>query len=268
MENRLPTTHAIKVTGIQAMRMSLESAVKYLEKRLPRPSDGRIDLMAFPEKWIVDRIESDSEKMSLLLGVFSDISEKYSCVLIPGSLSVTRNGRLFNSAPVMDSGKILGWQDKISPFGNEKTEYSSGNGINIFNTSAGKLSVPVCYDIDFPYFLKVSIRDGAEYAINPSLIDSEYHDLWRLYISARSLENRIPVLSINSLSAPFNGNSLAVQPYLHYYGFKIRTMDAGDKEVFSTELDISEIREHMVKRTDEDPGVYCLSKNKMIDNVR
>ena len=259
---------AVMVTSFQSMRMSLESALKYLEHRLPDPSGGgRIDLMAFPEKWIIDRIESDSRGLSTLLDELTKLSEKYSCVLIPGSLSISREEKLYNTAPVFDCGKLLGWQDKISLFRNERAAYSSGSGINVFNTSAGKIVVPVCYDIDFPYFLKSSIRNGAEYAINPSLIDSEYHDMWKVYVSARSLENRVPVVSVNSLSAPFGGNSIVVQPYLHTYGFKIRTIEGGSSEVFTAELDISNLREHIKMRSEEDPGWYSLSKDKSVDNT-
>ncbi len=247
--------------------MSLESALKYLENRLPDPSDGRIDLMAFPEKWIVDRIESDSRELSTLVDELGMLSERYSCVLIPGSLSILREEKLYNTAPVFDSGKLLGWQDKISLFMKERTAYSPGSAIKVFDTSAGKMVVPVCYDIDFPYFLKSSVRDGAEYAINPSLIDSEYHDMWKVYISARSLENRIPVVSVNSLSAPFSGNSIVVQPYLHTYGFKIRTIEGGTNEVFTTELDISDLRKHIRMRSEEDPGLYSLSKDESVNNT-
>ena len=257
----------VKVTCFQSMRMSLESALKYLENRMPDPSGDRIDLMAFPEKWIVDRIESDSMEMSTLIDELRMLSEKYSCVLIPGSMSISREGELYNTAPVFDSGKLLGWQDKISLFRNERATYSSGSGIKVFNTSAGKIVVPVCYDIDFPYFLKNSVRNGAEYAINPSLIDSEYQDMWKLYIAARSLENRIPVVSVNSLSAPFSGNSIAVQPYLHTYGFKIRTVEGGPNEIFTAELDIANLRKHIKMRSEEDPGLYSLSKNKSVDNT-
>jgi len=263
----LSTGDSIVATGFQTMRMSIESAVKYLEKRLPEQADGSIGLMAFPEKWIVDRIGQDDRNLGMLTEIFCSISEKHSCVLVPGSLSIVRDGKVFNSAPVFDSGKLLGWQDKISPFGNEKATYSAGNSITVFSTSAGKLSVPVCYDIDFPYFLKASVRKGAEFVVNPSLIDSEYHDMWHLYISARSLENRIPVLSVNSLSAPFNGNSIAVQPYLHSYGFKIRTTDAGAVEAFTSELNFSGIREYTLRRAEEDPGTYSLSGNKGIDDA-
>ncbi len=247
--------------------MSLESALKYLENRLPDPSDGRIDLMAFPEKWIVDRIESDSRELSTLVDELGMLSERYSCVLIPGSLSILREEKLYNTAPVFDSGKLLGWQDKISLFMKERTAYSPGSAIKVFDTSAGKMVVPVCYDIDFPYFLKSSVRDGAEYAINPSLIDSEYHDMWKVYISARSLENRIPVVSVNSLSAPFSGNSIVVQPYLYTYGFKIRTIEGGSNEVFTTELDISDLRKHIRMRSEEDPGLYSLSKDESVNNT-
>jgi|GEM_PF-711238 omega-amidase len=258
---------AVRVFSFQSMRMSLESALKYLGNRLPDPSDSRIDLMAFPEKWIVDRIELDSKEFSRLIDEFGKISEKYSSVLIPGSLSILREDKLYNTAPVFDSGKLLGWQDKISLFRNEMTAYSSGNGVKVFNTSAGKLVVPVCYDIDFPYFLKSSVRNGAEYAINPSLIDSEYHDMWKVYITARSLENRIPVVSVNSLSAPFSGNSIVVQPYLYTYGFKIRTIEGGSNEVFTAELDISNLRKYIKMRSEEDPGLYSLSKDKTVDNT-
>lgn len=256
--NELSSGEGIKFTGVQARRMSIESGIKFISSRLPDMIADGSDILVLPEKWIVDPVESESDGLNDLLKSLCELSGANACLVIPGSFSVKRNGGLYNSSPIIDHGDILGWQDKISPFGNERTVYSTGSEVRIFDTSVGKISVPVCYDIDFPYFLKVSVRMGAELAINPSLIDSQFHDEWHLYISARSLENRIPVLSVNSLSSPFNGNSVAIQPYLHSYGFRIRKVEAGNSEAFSAGLDGKGIKDYMKKRMEEDPGNYSL----------
>lgn len=257
----------VKFAGIQAMRMSLESALKFISVKLPDLVSGEPDLIVLPEKWIIDSLDAADGSLESAVGNLRDLSRELSSVVIPGSLSVVREGKLYNSAPVIDMGKVIGWQDKISPFRNEVNRYSRGEEVKTFDTSIGKICVPVCYDIDFPYFLKVAIRSGADFAINPSLIDSQFLEEWHLYISARSLENRIPVLSVNSLSSPFNGNSLAVQPYLHSYGFRISRITAGEKESFIGELDRKGIGEYMMKRIEEDPGIYGLSRDKSVKDA-
>ncbi|MEM0155257.1 MAG: carbon-nitrogen hydrolase family protein [Thermoplasmataceae archaeon] len=257
----------VRFTGIQAMRMSLESATKFISLKLPGLASSNPDLIVLPEKWIVDSFDADGEPLEALMGSLIDVSGENTSVMIPGSLSIVREGKLYNSAPVIDRGKVIGWQDKISPFRNEVNRYSRGGEVRIFDTSIGRICVPVCYDIDFPYFLKVAIRGGANFAINPSLIDSQFLEEWHLYISVRSLENRIPVLSVNSLSSPFNGNSLAVQPYLNSYGFRVRKITAGVSESFKGELDGKGIGDYMAKRAEEDPGIYGLSRDKSVQDT-
>ena len=43
---------------------------------------------------------------------------------------------------------------------------------------------------------------------NPSLIRKDFHREWHLYVKTRSLENRIPVISINSISDDFMGEAM------------------------------------------------------------
>ncbi len=90
--------------------------------------------------------------------------------------------------------------------------------------------------------------------LNPSLIRYEFHDEWHLYVKARSLENRIPIISVNSSSKDFNGDSIGVIPYKYKYGVKIKTVSKNIDDII---INIDEILyDEIKKRINEDKGIY------------
>jgi predicted amidohydrolase len=99
---------------------------------------------------------------------------------------------------------------------------------------------------------------GVTVLANPSLIPSKYHRMWHIYVRGRSLENRIPVLSVNSLSEPFLGNSIITGMRDEGDGIVLEEENAGSQEIFYSELNYSHLPGLVRKRKDEDPGVYAL----------
>ena len=79
--------------------------------------------------------------------------------------------------------------------------------------------------------------------------------MWHLYVKGRSLENRIPIISVNSSSEPLGGNSL---------GTSLVELDSGvileshmaEQSVLSYEIDMSRIDNMIENRMNEDPGKY------------
>lgn len=248
----------MRVLCVQTKRIQSESAVDYVEK-LGQDIDALdFDLMVLPEKWLASSITTDDKVWKELISIFQDISLKHEAAVAPGSFSMIRGGNMYNSAPVITSGKLQGFQDKISLYKIENGRYSRGNEIKTFEFRDMRFSVPVCYDLDFPYFSKIAVKKGADFLVNPSLIVSEFADMWHIYVRGRSLENRLPVISVNSASEPFMGKSIVTRMRPEIGGILLETtvMDNGHFEIIETNS--NELRGHVKSRISEDPGEYNL----------
>lgn len=253
----------VSVTVFQTRRMTADRAMEYLSGTvLPEIERRKSDFLVMPEKWVTDQFSTDSGTLDDILSFFMDISESAGTTSVPGSFSVRRGDKLYNSAPVISEGRIMGWQDKISLFRQEKSSYTAGSSTGVFSVNGMKVSVSVCYDSDFPYYARMAALNGSEIMFNPALIHGDFHDMWKIYIEARALENRIPFVSVNSLSEPFRGNSIISLPERYMFGAKLNTRVLGKDPAISVTLSLDGLAELRRDRLNEDPGEYRLNGNK------
>ena len=250
----------MKVLCIQAPRIPAGDAETYLKGVLKKYAEDEFQMIVLPEKWITNSLEEKDPVFQALINAFREASDKYSCDVIPGSFSLERNGKLYNSSPFIHGGKVIGYQDKISLFKGEIGKYSSGDRIRLFNSCSLKISIAVCYDLDFPYFAKMVAGDGGSLIVNPSLITSEFKEMWHIYVKGRSLETRLPVISINSLSDPFLGGSIVTRMRPRNGGIFLEEELLGTNESRIVETNPEDMREYIDSRQAEDPGIYNLKK--------
>jgi len=252
-------TREIKLAGMEMSLSSHDGAIDLIKHRIsPFLAKEKPDFMVLPEKWVMQRYDEQSEQLNQVLDTFCELSQENGCTIVLGSFSVVRKGKLYNSSPVISEGKIIGWSDKISLYRTEKNEFTTGRSINVFQSSGIKFSVAVCYDLDFPYYTKVAIRKGARILFNPSLIHESLHGMWHIYVTGRSLENRIPILSVNSSSPPLGGGSIGTFLDEEEKGVRIRKTKAA-KSVISYTVDMQATSSMIERRMQEDPGIYSFT---------
>ena len=235
-------------------------AEAYLDRIMKKYDKDEFQMLVLPEKWITNNLEENDPVFQALLNTFEEISEKYSCDVVPGSFSIARSGKLYNSSPFIHRGKVLGFQDKISLFKGENGNYSKGDKIKLFDAGSLKISIAVCYDLDFPYFAKMVAGNRGNLIVNPSLITSEFKDMWHIYVKGRSLETRLPVISINSSSDPFLGGSIITRMRPRNGGIFLEGELLGATESRIVETNPEDMREYIDSRHAEDPGTYGLNQ--------
>ncbi len=251
----------MKILSFQA-RVSAYSELNSVVKKIERKLEiSKADTLVMPEKWLNTVLKEKSPEYRNVVDLFTDISASFSCLVIPGSFSVERANGLFNSSPVFYRGELLGHQDKLSLFGPERSKYRSGKEIEVFHARNIAFGIAVCYDIDFPYYVKVQIRNGARIIFNPSLILRRYKEMWHLYVKLRSLENRIPVVSVNSISDPLGGGSLATHMIQDDSAVLLGLTNAGKNLSMISDIDLESHIPMIEKRMLEDPGEYAAGHN-------
>ncbi len=212
----------LKIRGIQSRRMSLDDAIEYLSSIKPEQDE----ILVFPEKFITTRLNHND-----LDSIIDSI--KFNNAVVLGSLSYL-DRFLFNRSFIINNKQIIGWQDKINLYRAESAKYTPGNELKIFDMGSFSAGILVCYDLDFPDYARMLFRKHCDIIVNPSLIRKDFHREWHWYVKTRALENRIPVISINSISDDFMGDSIIAYPHREEGGVRLDIIEQKIDDVVCT----------------------------------
>jgi len=186
--------------------------------------------------------------------LMQQLAKKFSMILVVPIYEVDMTGVYYNTAAVIDEqGQYLGKYRKhhiphCNPGFWEKFYFKPGNlGFPVFDTSAGKIGVYICYDRHFPEGARELGLNGAEIVFNPSATVaglSEY--LWKLEQPAHAVANQYFVGAINRVGteAPWNIGEFYGQSYFCNPRGQIMVEACRDQdEVVVADLDLEMIEE-------------------------
>jgi N-carbamoylputrescine amidase len=186
--------------------------------------------------------------------LMQDLAKQHKMILVVPVYEVDMTGVYYNTAAVIDeNGEYLGKYRKhhiphCNPGFWEKFYFKPGDlGYPVFETSAGKIGVYICYDRHFPEGARELGLAGAEIVFNPSATVaglSEY--LWKLEQPAHAVANQYYVGAINRVGteAPWNIGEFYGQSYFCDPRGQIMTEASRDKdEVLVADLDLDLIEE-------------------------
>jgi N-carbamoylputrescine amidase len=129
---------------------------------------------------------------------------------------------LYNSAAVIDCGKVLGVYRKLHlpdiPFYKERFYFSPGDtGLPVFETSRGRIGIQICWDNLFPEGTRVLALKGADIVFAPTAASVESHVLWERAVSANAFANNIFIFRVNRVGQEegivFYGRSFCAGPW-------------------------------------------------------
>lgn len=91
------------------------------------------------------------------------------CVVVAGLAEQGDDAVVHNSAVVLDAGRLVGVYRKVHPWGAERDAFDLGDAPPlVVDTSAGRVGVMVCYDLEFPEWVRLAAQDGAEVLAVPA----------------------------------------------------------------------------------------------------
>lgn len=205
----------VRVAAIQlalgkgSYRKAIEDAIALIQ----RAKHEGAQIVCLPEHWLQEYGNQGYNAAKDL----ASIAKKDEIYLVTGAnyTSVEKNGGpraiRIRSILLSPNGQTIGEQDKVHLFHNEKNIATPGKCYRVFPTSLGNVGITVCYDNVFPETARTLTLKGADLLFVPSRIISEGLDPWILYLQARSLENRIPVIAPNVSNPPRHmGNSVII----------------------------------------------------------
>ena len=97
------------------------------------------------------------------VALLADASARHGCVVVAGLAETGDGGRAHNSAVVLDRGELVATYRKVHLWGSEKDAFDPGSAPPpVVTTSAGRVGVMVCYDLEFPEWVRMASEAGAE----------------------------------------------------------------------------------------------------------
>ncbi|WP_299260810.1 carbon-nitrogen hydrolase family protein [uncultured Kushneria sp.] len=153
------------------------------------PPDVRGDLHA--------SIEALQPMLPAWLEQCEALAKRFGIYLVPGSAPVRDDDGVYrNRAWLFGPSGLIGTQDKLimTRFEREHWGIEGGSGLQVFDTTLGRLGILICYDNEFPMAARLLAEQGIDLIVSPSCTDTEsgYYRV-RTGARARALENQIAV---------------------------------------------------------------------------
>jgi beta-ureidopropionase len=183
-----------------------------------------------------------------------ELARQHHMALVVPWFEEAQTGVYYNSAAVVENdGTLLGKYRKthiphVQPCFFEKYYFKPGNlGYPVWDTSAGRVGLIICYDRHFPEVAREVGLKGAEIVFNPSAtVESLSRYLWELEQPAHAVANGFFIAAINRVGTeePLNPNRFYGSSYFCDPRGKIIAKASEDEdEVLVCDLDLDMIRE-------------------------
>ena len=203
----------IRIACIQPKILSsIEKCYEEVERllKLLLEEVNSCDLICLPERWVpLDDMNNNNfqKERGLIYNFLKNLSKNYSTALISGGIWEKRSN---SKKPKVTSyyfnelGEEIGRQDKIHLYAYEKELFEPGNEITLFPIKNYLFAILICFDMAFFETPRIATENGADFLISPTQIREEGIENWNIYLKARALENRIPVIACNTFGEFYN----------------------------------------------------------------
>lgn len=198
---------------------------------------------------------------------FSALAKELGVVLVLNLFE--RDGKeTFDTSPVIDSdGTFLGKTRMVHITdyeGFHETDYyvPGDQGAPVYETSAGRIGVAICYDRHFPEYMRALTLAGAEVIVVPQAgTVGEWPDgLYEAELRVAAFQNGVFTALCNRVGTEdrltFAGESFVCNPS----GEVIARAGTGSEEILYADLDLSEVERSHAKRLflrDRRPELYA-----------
>src|SRR5258706_4223474 len=159
--------------------------------------------------------------------------------LVPGSLFEKRDGRTYNTAPVIDpGGRVVARYRKMFPFLPYENGVTAGSEFVVFDVpQIGRFGISVCYDMWFPETTRSLAWMGAEVILHPSMTSTADRDAELPIGRAKATVNHGYFVDANVAGALGLGRSAVFGP-----GGELVCQAGAGREILAVELDLQAVR--------------------------
>ena len=167
------------------------------------------------------------------------MAKKYGIWLLPGSVFEKQDGRIYNTASVINpQGEIVTRYRKMFPFYPYEVGVTPGDDFCVFDVpDVGRFGVSICYDMWFPETIRTLAVMGAEVILHPTMTGTIDRDIELSIARAMATVNQCFLFDVNGLETGGSGRSVVCGPdgrVLHEAG--------STEEIMPIEIDIERVK--------------------------
>ncbi len=137
------------------------------------------------------------------------MAQENQIVILAGMAEKDEKGRIFASHLVVTPQNIAGIYRKIHIAPPERSIFSPGNSVPLFEVEGVKLGIQLCYDAHFPELSTRMAVDGADIIFMPHAsprgTPPEKLASWLRHLTARAFDNSVFIVACNQVGENQNG---------------------------------------------------------------
>lgn len=191
----------LRVAAVQLglSKGSTKKAVEDAEAQVRVAAAKGANLICLPEHWLLSNVIKEDDPV---IKEFTAIAHELGVHVNLGANFERRGTKVYITSQTISPDGGLSRQDKVHLYRREKRPAIPGFGFTMVDVKGFKIGVIICHDIVFPETAREATIKGAELLIVPSLITVKGIEPWLVYLRARALENRVPVVAPNLYAPP------------------------------------------------------------------
>ena len=252
---------------IKVLAVQMESAIRDKYKNFEKISNlidknitSDTDVVILPELWPVgwacEEFPKSAEPInnSETVEFLSEIARKYKVNLLGGSFVSEKNGKLYNTCPVINrEGKCIGTYNKNHLFSyyddSENTYITEGDNPVIITLDGVKFGLTICYDIRFPEIYRAYRKAGADVLVNMAAWPLSRKIHWDSLTCARAVENQTYMVALTQTGTLPTGAKNLGHSLIYDYSGNILDEINTKEGVISAVLNLNEMYEFRGKCT-------------------
>ncbi len=145
-------------------------------------------------------------------------------------------GALYNAVMVCgaDGERLLNYRKRVIPPGFEGTYFTAGEAQGVFELKGWKLAMLVCYDVEFPEYVRQAALAGADLIVAPTALRNMWGFVSDIMLPTRAFENGVYVLYANHAGTEGNCEYLGRSVILGPDGKEHARAGDGEEFIFAT----------------------------------
>lgn len=206
----------------QIIQGDIDANLIYVREALARVAAQGANLVVLPEMWssgfAYKTLAQLAQRTEEVVNELCKLSASYKLVIVGSQPEPSGDGRVFNTAHIIDNGAVVASYRKLHLFSllGEDKAFKGGDAWCLADTSIGKIGVIICYDLRFPELSRRLALEGARAICVPAQWPKPRQEHWRTLLRARAIENQLYLISCNATGLigklDFFGMSMIINP--------------------------------------------------------
>lgn len=182
------------------------------------------EIICLPERWVPyfrDLNQNFQEQRGNDYTFIKNLAKDYSLKVISGAIWEKRTN---SKKPAItcyffdENGEEIGRQDKIHLYSYERKHFEPGKELQIFKLRKSYcFTILICFDMAFFETPRLAVENGTDLLFSPTQIREDGMLNWHVYLQARALENRVPIVACNTFGSYLRRNFVGNSKIISFY---------------------------------------------------